>query len=469
MPATDLRQFIEALDKSGDLVRIKQKVDWELEAGAITRRSMMLQGTAVLFENIKDYPGGCRILGAPHGTNRRVAVALGMPPGSPPTAMTQEYEKRMEKPVKPVLVKDGPCKENIYTGKDVDLFRLPVPLIDDGDGGRYIGTCHLVIVKDPGSGWMNWGMYRIMVHNRDHVGIFVHHGNQAGVLYREKYLPQNRPMPVAIVVGASPLSVLMAATFLPLGESEVDYVGALEQQPVQLVKCETSDLLVPAGAEIVLEGEVLPGVQIPEGPFVEYSGYQTGVEMRPLVKVKALTHRKDPVLAMLGAGPFLSRATGAGMKKHLLEHGIPVTGVNTPREMWSMAVVVGLRSPHSPTAVTQLKNILFSNNIQYDLLIVVDDDVDVFNMSEVLHALSTKCSPSRGITIVRDEYVSALTPHLTDEERSARKGAKVVLDCTWPVDWTREKDIPPRGLYHDNYTEGLRKKIEGNWKEYGFK
>lgn len=469
MPVIDIRQFIEALEKSGDIVRIKQEVDWELEAGAIARRSMMLQGPAVLFENIKDYSRGYRLLGAPQASYRRIAVAMGMKPDSSPGLLMQEYEKRMERPIKPILVKDGPCKDKVYLKEKVDLFRLPVPFIDDGDGGRFIGTCHLVIVKDTDSDWMNWGMYRIMVHNRNHTGIFIHHGNQAGVLYLEKFLPLKKPMPIAIVVGASPLSVLMAATFFPPGESEVDYVGALQQEPVQLVKCETSNILVPAGAEIVLEGEIVPGAIIPEGPFVEYSGYQTGVEMRPVVRITALTHRADPILTMLGPSPFMSRTIGLGMKKHLLQHGLPVTNVNLPRELASMGLVVGLKTPHSPTAVTQLKNILLSNNMQYSMLIVVDEDVDVFNINEVLHALSAKCSAARGITILKDEYVSALTPHLTAEERRSRKGAKVLFDCTWPVDWSRERDIAPRGFYHDNYSRELREKIETQWKEYGFK
>lgn len=469
MPVTDMRQLIEALDKSGDVVHIKQEVDWELEAGAIVRRSMMLQGPAVLFGNIKGYPRGYRIIGAPQGTNRRIAVSMGMKPESSPGVIMQEYEKRIERPIKPILVRDGPCKEKVFLGKKVDLFSLPVPLIDDGDGGRFIGTCHMVIVKDPDSEWMNWGMYRIMVHDRKHTGIFLHHGNQAGTLFQEKFLPRKKPMPVAIVVGASPLSVLLAATFFPPGESEVDYVGALQQEPVQVVKCETNDILVPAGAEIVLEGEVLPEAIIPEGPFVEYSGYQTGVEMRPVVRITALTHRANPVLAMLGASQFMSRSIGLGMKKHLLQHGLPVTNVNLPRELASMGLVVGLKSPHSSTAVTQLKNILLSNNMQYSMLIVVDEDVDVFNFAEVLHALAAKCSPSRGIRLLKDEYVSALTPHLTAKERSSRKGTKVLFDCTWPPDWSMENDIPPRGLYHDNYSRELREKIESKWKEYGFK
>ena len=165
MAFNSIREFMEALDKSRDIVRIKEEVDWELEAGAINRRCYETQGPAVLFENIKDYPGH-RILGGSLGTYRRVALALGLDPETPIPAIHQEYERREQHPIKPVVVDSGPCKENVLMGKDVDLSLFPSPMIHDGDGGRYLGTWDIVVTNDPETGWTNWGMYRFMINTR---------------------------------------------------------------------------------------------------------------------------------------------------------------------------------------------------------------------------------------------------------------------------------------------------------------
>src|SRR3990170_852261 len=167
MTFTDNRQFISALEKSGDVVRIKDEIDWEGEAGAMVRRSMERRAQAIFFEKLKDYPPGFTIFGGPLATHRRLAVALGFKPETPFSEIQHHYENRIESPIKPMLVSKGPCQENVITGNDVDLFKLPVPLIHWGDGGRYIGSWHAVVMKDPDSSWVNWGMYRQMVYRRN--------------------------------------------------------------------------------------------------------------------------------------------------------------------------------------------------------------------------------------------------------------------------------------------------------------
>lgn len=468
MAVKNIRQFIEALDKTGDVVHVREEVDWEYEAGAIGRRTILLGGPAALFENIRDYPPGFRLFASPIFNIRRIAVAFGLSPETPLEEINRVYQEAYHQAIKPVLVRDGPCKENIMTGNNVDLFQFPVPLIHRDDGGRYLGTCHLVINKDPDSEWTNWGMYRVMVHDRSHTGLFLHHRNDAGTIWETKYLPRKLPMPVAIVIGPSPLSVLAATLFFPYGISEVEKVGALQQEPVELVKCETSDLLVPAGSEIVIEGEVIPDFLLAEGPFVEFTNYQTGVELRPVVWVKAITYRNNPILTMLGASSFLAFAEGIGMKEHLLSHGIPVTDVYVPRELYRLGVIVGVKSHHSPTIVTQIKNALCSNKLSQTMIFVVDEDVNVYDLGQVLHAFSAKFNPSRSVRVFENEHISPLAPAFTEKERIAAKGSKVVFDCTWPSDWPAE-DIPSRAFYHESYTKEVREKVEGKWEKYGFR
>lgn len=472
----DIRQFISSLDKNGDLIHIKREVDWEMEASAVIRHATETQAQAPLFEKIKDYPEGNRILGAPIDTLRRLAIALGLPPDITREEYQKEYDKRVSHPIKPIIVKEAPCKENILVGKDVDLFRFPIPMLHESDGGRFIGTWHIVITKDPDSAWTNWGMYRVMVHNRRLVGAYLHPGNHGGLIYSTKYQLQGKPMPVAIAIGVSPICTIVGCTAFGVGESEVDFAGGLQMEPVELVKCETNDLFVPAHSEIVLEGETVPGVTVPEGPFAEFTGYRTGIEERPVYRINAITYRNSPVLLaddptveITGGSIYRSLSLASNIKRHLLSHGIPVIKVHLPNECAHLAVVVSVKANHSSTIASQIAHIINSNNAPYSsIIILVDEGIDVFDWNEVSHSIATKCHPGRGIHINQEEYVSPLAPYLSKEERSLRKGSKVLFDCTWPVDWPGDSDAPPRAFFKDVFPEEIKKKVLDNWKDYGF-
>ena len=171
MAFRDLREFIAALEAEREIVRMQHEVDWNLEVGAIARRANEANLPAALFERIRGYPAGYRIFSEALSNHRRIAVALGLPADTPVKKLIDVYLERKKKPIAPVLVPTGPCKENIRTGEEVDLTRFPVPFIHDCDGGRFIGSWHLTICKDLDSGWVNWGMYRHMLHDRNHIGI----------------------------------------------------------------------------------------------------------------------------------------------------------------------------------------------------------------------------------------------------------------------------------------------------------
>src|SRR3990170_3698448 len=290
MPFDDLRAFMKKLEEEGELVRVKEQVDWNEEAGAIVRRSSELGAPAVFFENVKDYPDRY-LAGGLMSAIRRVAIAMDLPASTPPSAIMAEYIRRTQEPIKPVVVETGPCKENILLGDKVDLWALPTPFIHAGDGGRYLCTWHAVIFKDPDSDWVNWGMYRAMIHEKDKLGILIQQNQHIFQIFR-KYEARNQPMEVAIAIGLEPMSTFAACTFFPPNVNEAEMVGAMRGKPIELVRCETVDLQVPATAEIVLEGKVLPGVRRDEGPFGEYTGYRASDRgARPVVEVSAITHR----------------------------------------------------------------------------------------------------------------------------------------------------------------------------------
>lgn len=473
MSFRDLRTYIDALEKTGDLVRIKEEVDWDLEAGAILRLSAERGEPAPFFENIKDY-SGFRIVGrVPYGS-RRTAIALGLDPKSPWRKIQDEIEKRLAHPIKPVIVKSAPCKENVITGKDVDIYHLPAPMLADGDGGRYIGTLCIEIIKDPDSDWINWGTYRMMVHNERHIGVYFHRQNQGGVLFYDKFEAQGKPMPMAVVIGGDPLHHIAAAMPYGVGESEVDYAGALKQEPVELVMAETVNIPVPANAEIILEGEVLPGVRLPEAPFMEWTRHQTTFTASPVFRLKAITHRNNPILTLgLGAltgdeGPLVATQREMRARKFLLERGIPVTELHCPEAMGGACWVVSVKRTEEANIASRVEHCLKALQSGFPLwTIVVEEDVDVYNLTEVLHALTMRCHPGRGITISHRETVNRLLPCLTLEEKAQLKGATVLFDCTWPREWAKES-IPPRGTFREAYPEYIEKRVLSKWTKYGY-
>ena len=477
MAFTDVRQFIKALDETGDIVHIKQEVDWDLEVGAIGRRAYERQKPAILFEKIKDYPGH-QIFSGMLGAFRRVAIALGLPPDTSIKDIYAEYAQRIEHPIKPKIVESGPCKENIVLENDVDLYQLPVPYLHDGDGGRYIGAWAFEVTKDPDTGWQNWGMYRFMVHNKRYIAGWPRYSSHLGMVLHQKYMPANKPMPMALVIGADPASMAISTASVGIGNNEADYAGALNQEPIELVKCETSDLLVPAQAEIVVEGEILPDRVVPEGPFGEYPGFRTeGARSGVLCQVKAVTFRNSPIFTtiQLGIPPddssvVASMTAAVAMKRRLRRHGVLVTDVYAPPEGVTHLIVVGVKEG-GKKVVEQVRDVFLSGRrVDVNKIIVVDDE-NVFNFGEVIHAFATKCHPLRGVSIskVEDGKGNALTPCYSAEERRAHKGGLVVFDATWSSEASRWNEIPVKNSFEVMYPKELKDKVMTNWKDYGFK
>ncbi len=475
MAIKDNRQFIKKAETTGDVVRVKEEVDWDGEAGALTRLTCEKRGPALLFEKIKDYPEDRRLMGAPLATFRRVAIALGLKPDISMPDMFQEYEKRSQRRIKPTQIKNAPCQEEVIKGKDIDIFKLPVPYIHEGDGGRYIGSWHAVVVRDPDSDWVNWGMYRTMVHNRKNIGCYWHIGTDAGKILTTKFIQKGKIMPVAIAIGADPISCLSASAPLKAGENEVDYAGGLHQEPVELVKCVTNDLLVPAHSEIILEGEIIPNIKIQEGPFGEYTGYRTPGYYPRICRLTAITHRKNPILTFTNMGMPVddsgicwSMTTSAEITRHLKEYGLPVTGVFSPPETGNMLIIVRIRTLYGNIAHV-VKNIVTAIEPGMPKVMVVDDDVDIYNLNEVWHAFAAKCHPGRGIRIQEPDIVNPLIPFLSTEERNHVRGASMLMDCTWPTDWPKNTDVPPRISFRETYTKNIQDSALKKWKRLKLK
>ncbi|MBI4330392.1 MAG: UbiD family decarboxylase [Chloroflexi bacterium] len=474
MPFQDNRQFVETLQKTGDAVVVQKEVDWDLEAGAIARIVNETWGPAVLLEKIKDYPAGYRLLGSPLANFRRVAVAMGMSPETCFPDLLEEYDKRLRKPIKPVTVTKAPCKEVIIEGKDVDLFDFPAPMIHEGDGGRYIGTWHILVTRDPVTGWNNWGMYRVMLYDRTRMVGMLDPDQQGPSIVYANYQRSKKPVPFAIAIGADPISSFTAGNFFGRCEDETGYAGALRQAPVELVKCHTNDLQVPAHAEIILEGEIYPDIGLTEGPFGEFPGYSASPRRTwPMYRVTAVTHRNDPILTMscVGFPTDESHIVGSLGKTHsyrkkLLDSGIPVADLFVPPQCGGMLVVVAIDPPY-PNMARRIGKIIMTGRLPH-YVIVVDGDTCVHDMDEVMHAIASTCHPVRGITSYDRDVGSPLVPFYTMEEKKWGVGAKAILDCTFPPEWGKEK-TPRKMNFNRGYPESIRDKVLKNWKKYGFK
>ena len=455
MICDDNREYLDALAKYGDMVRIEQEVDWDLEAGAIVRRVCETGSPVPLFEKVKDYPG-CRMSGALLSTYNRLAVALGLDFNTPIPEIGKEYIKRTEsEPIPPRILdkKDAPCKENILMGDDADLFSLPIPMVHDGDGGRYVGTWHFVVAKDPETAVLNWGMYRLMVHDRRTMAGLVLPFSDMGKMFYGKCEPKNESLPFAAVIGPDPLSAM--ASSAPASIPEDLFAGMLRGKPVDLVKCETVDLEVPAHAEIIIEGELIPNVKIDEGPFGEYVGYRTSPrEGRNVYRVNCITYRNNPILTMANMGMptdegqlLRSFSLGLEMDRLLRSQGIPITGVYMYPESTHHLVVIGVKPTYANVA-TQIANLVFGSKLSpwFYYVFVVEDDIDIYNWAEVMHTFSTRCHPVTGIRVYAHGLASPVTTFLEPEDRKLGKGAQVLFDCTFPHPLGKEDGTPKSDL-----------------------
>jgi len=474
MPFKDLREFIANLEKEGEALRIEDEIDWNLEAGAMIRRSNEAGLPALFFQNVKGYPEGYRLFGEALSNHRRIAIAMDMAPDTHVKQLIEEYSKRKKLPIKPVLVSDGACKENIQIGDEVDLFKFPVPMVHEGDGGRFIGTWHLTICKDSNSDWVNWGMYRHMVHNRNTLGAQARPHTHA-IKIGQGWMEKGKPMEIAIVIGVEPISTFCAAAPIPYGVSEVDIAGGIRGEPVQLIKCETVDLEVPATAEIVIEGELRLGETMKEGPFGEYIGYMgSRREALPVIHVKAVTHRNNPILSMGSEGyPVTSThithsvTNPAECLEILRTFGIPVTGACEFTEAATMLMVVAIKAGRA--RADDVAHAIWASRLgpATPWVIVVEDDVDPFDMGQVLHALASKCHPWRGIVRLEHARGQALIPWLSRHEQKYLLGSRAYFDCTWPPDWDPE-DVPKRCSFDSIYPVEVQQKALDILRKYSY-
>ncbi len=444
----DMRDFIAMGEERGLVKRITAEVDWNLELSHIAKLNEEKSGPALLFENVKDYD--TPVITSVCTTVERLALIMNQPKNSSLTDLYQAWAEKGETKIPPKFVDQAPCKENIMMGEDVDLFRFPVPKFYPLDGGRYFGTAHFIISKDPDTGWVNLGTYRSQLLGKNRLGTQFIKGKHADIMLK-KYQAMGKPMPVASIVGCDPLLFILGASRLSAFESEYDVAGAIRGEPIEVIKGETVDLPIPATAEIVVEGEVDAEKFHEEGPFGEYTGYYSGVgtDPRNYIDVKCVTFRNNPIMwgttvgrAVTDTHMTMALSYGATLWQQLLAMKIPgLKSVYCPPEGSGRFLAIISMKQMYPGHVDQVLTAAISTEMgAYGLktVIVVDEDIDPWDIPRVMYALSFRFQPNRSQVIKRGRS-TPLDPSLPINAREIT--GRLLLDATIPYEW-KDKPIP---------------------------
>ncbi|MBI4365328.1 MAG: UbiD family decarboxylase, partial [Deltaproteobacteria bacterium] len=378
----DLRGFIKQVEGLGALRHI-DGADPHFELGGITE---VAAGTpecpALLFDRIKGLKPGFRVFTNATTTPQRAALALGLDPRLAPLDALKAWMQKRQKLIlqPPARVNDAPFLENSFRRKKVDLATLPAPHWHRKDGGPFIGSGSLVIMRDPDSGWINASIYRIQVHDRTKVTIQFDHQGRHGAIIARKYWDQGKACPVAVVNGPDPALFIAGFEYLPEGQSEYDFAGAIKGAPIEVLNGPLTGLPVPAQAEIILEGELLPAskMTLPEGPFGEFTGYYAADKRPcPVMEVKAIHHRNDPIL--LGSPPMKPPRFHFGLPFRAagIWSNLEMAGVTDVVGVWQhvaqLMTVVAIRQRYAGHA-KRAGLIAAANSYMGRLVVVVDDD-----------------------------------------------------------------------------------------------
>jgi 4-hydroxy-3-polyprenylbenzoate decarboxylase len=463
----DLREYVAAADRLGELRRV-DGADWDLEIGAITEvAARATKPKVVLFDNIKGYPKGFRVLTNAVCSAATTGLAFGLDPTLSGMEMIKAWKQKLGsyKPLKPVEVAHGLVTENVESGDRVDMLKFPTPRWHEHDGGRYIGTGCLVIMEDPDEKWINVGTYRVCVHDCDTLGIWISPGKH-GRLIREKYWANGKSCPVVISFGQDPVLTKVGSWYEPWGVSELEIAGWLRDEPVQVVRGKETGLPIPVTSELAVEGFILsPQVESKqEGPFGEWTGYYaSGTRNEPVVKVKAVMHRNDPII--FGSPPGISGKSvplsAANVWLALEKAGVTdVHGVWEYTTRYITAISIKQKyGGHAKRAAMAMLGSTYGYHRRF--IVIVDDDIDPSDIDQVLWALATRCDPATAINVITEAWSTPLDPRIAPDARAQRNftNSVAVINACQPYHW---KDQYAKTCY---FPEEIRKKTYEKWKE----
>lgn len=494
-PALSFRAFVDALKADDDLVEINEPIDPYLEAAAITRRVCETNDRAPLFNNLVGMKknGLFRILGAPNslrGSSKDRYGRLARHLSLPPTAGMREILEKMTsassmRPIEPTVVENAPCKENSIEGDEIDLTALPAPMIHKDDGGKYIQTYGMHIVQSPDGNWTNWSIARAMVHDKRHlVGLVIEpqHIWQIHQMWKK----EGCDVPWALAFGVPPAAIMASSMPIPDGVSEAGYVGAMTGSSLKVVKCDTNDLFVPANSEIVFEGTLSISETATEGPFGEMHGYVFPGDSHPwpVYTVNKITYRNNPILPMSSCGrltdethTMIGALAAAEIGRLCKQADLPVLDAFAPFESQVTWVALRidtqkLRNMHisSKDLCKKFGDLIFNHKAGYTIhrIVLVGDDIDVYDGKDVMWAFSTRCRPGTDEVFFEDVRGFPLIPYMSHGSASPVRGGKVISDALLPCEYSTGRTWVAADFAH-SYPDEMKSKILQRWESFGFR
>ena len=483
MKFKDLREFVAFLEEKGELRRIRTPVSWDLEITEIADRTVKSGGPALLFEQVTGYD--IPVLINMYGTHQRTAWALGVDNVDDLTRRVRKLLSLIQGPpsgfvnklrtlgelaamarTQPRLVRQAPCQEVVLTGEKADLTMLPALKCWPMDAGRYI-TLPLVITRAPETSIRNVGIYRMQIFDAITAGMHWQTHKVAAQHYRtgeEREIPR---LEVAVALGGDPATMWTGALPVPPEMDEIAVAGIIREESVEMVRCKSIDLEVPAHSEFVLEGYVTPGELRPEGPFGDHTGYYSPADDYPVFHLTAITHRRDPIYptTIVGRPPtedyFMGRAAVRLMLPALQLTLPEVVDINTPAEgVFYNLVIVSVKKEY-PGHARKVMHALWGLGLLMlsKTIIVVDHDVNVQNLSEVAWRVANNIDPARDVV-----FADGPIDDLDHAVPVPRYGSKMGIDATakGPMDG-RTREWPP-DIVMDDAIKGL---VDKKWNEYG--
>lgn len=425
----NFRDFLNLLERSGKLVRVRQEVDTRFEIAAGIRKVSDTDGPALLYENVRNYPGW-RVAAGLFATRKLLALALGVPEEE----MLDRYEELEQKRIPPVSVSHAVVQEVAQTGDAIDLGKLPIAVHSELDAGPYI-TIGVQAAADPATGERNLSIHRMLVLDKKHLTVWAPSDHHLGRMIG-KAEDRGQGLPIATILGADPRIVIASQAKAPYGLDEMHIAGGMKGEPIPLVSCKTIPLSVPADAEVIIEGVTVPGQRVTDGPFAEYTGCYSQSKEAPVVEVTAITMRRDPIYQTCLTGfpltenhvlielPNIVRARQEVRRVAPEVREVHFTAGGTYRAH----VVVSLRKRHEEEARNVILALL-ATGIGIKQVIVVDDDINARDPMEVEWALSTRVQPDRDVIVIPRLACSTLDPSAPTARTTAGWG----IDATKPL------------------------------------
>ncbi|MFQ5972272.1 MAG: UbiD family decarboxylase [Alphaproteobacteria bacterium] len=412
----------------GEFIRVTEPVDLRFDLQAIALELERRRRVPILlFEKVSgsDIPVISNVM-----ASRRVyAHALGVEEAQMPAT----YAARLKQHLKPVVVTDPPFRHTLLTADRVDLPRqLPVPTYYPGDAAPYL-TAALVVAKDPDTGVETAGYHRFQVEDRRRMGVSLH-SRRRMYEYQRRAEARGKNLECALVLGLHPLVSLGALSYPPPEVSKLEVIGGLFQEPLEVARCETVDLLVPAWGEIVIEGEILAGVREPEGPFGEFTGYFSSRSTEHVFVAKALSMRERPWFQSISSGRAPDHILPLGVLreveiKNALSRTIPnVRAVHVPTSGCAAFTAFVSIAQSRPGEAKHAIPVVFGVDHYLKLVVIVDDDIDVFDESEVFWALATRMQADRDLVVISGSLGAILDPSASERGLTAKIG----VDATRP-------------------------------------